>query len=145
MVTGLCCIYLLHSALLLKYHIVWLMISERRCSLWGLSWECYSILRVIIKLIIIIIIIIIIIKMLIRLIQKLAPKKLYVININFIFKAVIKWLSKVIPQLRVLFLVSGFQISHQFLNQWEGKPIPSNWRGVWNKALSDFWCNVKFS
>ena len=19
------------------------------------------------------------------------------------------------------------------------------WRGVWNKALSDFWCNVKFS
>ena len=20
-----------------------------------------------------------------------------------------------------------------------------NWRGVWNKALSDFWCNVKFS
>ena len=21
----------------------------------------------------------------------------------------------------------------------------NNWRGVWNKALSDFWCNVKFS
>ena len=21
----------------------------------------------------------------------------------------------------------------------------SHWRGVWNKALSDFWCNVKFS
>ena len=20
-----------------------------------------------------------------------------------------------------------------------------NWRGLWNKALSDFWCNVKFS
>ena len=20
-----------------------------------------------------------------------------------------------------------------------------NWRGVWNKALSDFWCNAKFS
>ena len=23
--------------------------------------------------------------------------------------------------------------------------LPINWRGVWNKALSDFWCNVKFS
>ena len=21
----------------------------------------------------------------------------------------------------------------------------ANWRGVWSKALSDFWCNVKFS
>ena len=21
----------------------------------------------------------------------------------------------------------------------------NNWRGAWNKALSDFWCNVKFS
>ena len=23
--------------------------------------------------------------------------------------------------------------------------LRNNWRGVWNKALSDFWCNVKFS
>ena len=23
--------------------------------------------------------------------------------------------------------------------------IFDNWRGVWNKALSDFWCNVKLS
>ena len=23
--------------------------------------------------------------------------------------------------------------------------LKNNWRGVWNKALSDFWYNVKFS
>jgi len=23
--------------------------------------------------------------------------------------------------------------------------VVNNWRGVWNKALSDFWCNAKFS
>ena len=23
--------------------------------------------------------------------------------------------------------------------------VLKNWRGVWNKALSDFWCNLKFS
>ena len=32
----------------------------------------------------------------------------------------------------------------QLLNQnWDN--ICNNWRGEWNKALSDFWCNVKFS
>ena len=38
-----------------------------------------------------------------------------------------------------------------FLPPWVAKinnkrlGLISNWRGVWNKALSDFWCNVKFS
>ena len=31
------------------------------------------------------------------------------------------------------------------LEHWLGMGSHSNWRGVWNKALSDFWCNVKFS
>ena len=30
-------------------------------------------------------------------------------------------------------------------NDLGNKLSSSNWRGVWNKALSDFWCNVKFS
>ena len=28
---------------------------------------------------------------------------------------------------------------------WKNVCSKNNWRGVWNKALSDFWCNVKFS
>ena len=41
------------------------------------------------------------------------------------FRAVFKWLSKVITWLRLLRLVIGFKDSHQFFNQWESKPKPT--------------------
>ena len=37
-------------------------------------------------------------------------------------RAVFKWLSKVIPWLRLLRLVIGLKDSRQFFNQWEAKP-----------------------
>ena len=33
-----------------------------------------------------------------------------------------------------------FHLQPQYKYEFHNK-----WRGVWNKALSDFWCNVKFS
>ena len=38
------------------------------------------------------------------------------------FRAVFKWLSKVIPWLRMLRLVIGLRDSRQFFNQWDAKP-----------------------
>ena len=40
------------------------------------------------------------------------------------FRAVFKWLSKVITWLRLLRLVIGLKESRQLLNQWEAKPQP---------------------
>ena len=40
------------------------------------------------------------------------------------FRAVFKWLSKVITWLRLLRLVIGLKDSRQFFNQWEAKPKP---------------------
>ena len=40
------------------------------------------------------------------------------------FRAVFKWLSKVITWLRLLRLVIGLKDSRQFLNQWNAKPKP---------------------
>ena len=39
-------------------------------------------------------------------------------------RAVFKWLSKVIPWLRLLRLVIGLKDSRQFFNQWDAKPKP---------------------
>ena len=48
--------------------------------------------------------------------------------LNFLYgftnRAVFKWLSKVIPWLRMLRLVIGFKDSRQFFNQWDAKPKP---------------------
>ena len=43
---------------------------------------------------------------------------------NCAFRAVFKWLSKVITWLRLLRLVIGLKDSRQFFNQWETKPKP---------------------
>ena len=43
---------------------------------------------------------------------------------EFCFRAVFKWLSKVITWLRLLRLVIGLKDSRQFFNQWEAKPKP---------------------
>ena len=40
------------------------------------------------------------------------------------YRAVFKWLSKVITWLRLLRLVIGLKESRQFFNQWESKPKP---------------------
>ena len=40
------------------------------------------------------------------------------------FRAVFRWLSKVITWLRLLRLVIGLKDSRQFFNQWEAKPKP---------------------
>ena len=40
------------------------------------------------------------------------------------YRAVFKWLSKVITWLRLLRLVIGLKESRQFFNQWEAKPKP---------------------
>ena len=42
------------------------------------------------------------------------------------------------------FKVLLLQFLNAFTKQIE-QSIRFNWRGVWNKALSDFWYNVKFS
>ena len=39
-------------------------------------------------------------------------------------RTVFKWLSKVIPWLRMLRLVTGLKDSRQFFNQWDAKPKP---------------------
>ena len=43
---------------------------------------------------------------------------------KFSFRAVFKWLSRVITWLRLLRLVIGLKDSRQFFNQWESKPKP---------------------
>ena len=45
-------------------------------------------------------------------------------NNVLLFRAVFKWLSKVITWLRLLRLVIGLKASRQFFNQWESKPKP---------------------
>ena len=40
------------------------------------------------------------------------------------FRAVFRWLSKVITRLPLLRLVIAFKISHEFFNRWEAKPKP---------------------
>ena len=48
------------------------------------------------------------------------------------FRAVFKWLSKVITWLRLLRLVIGLKDSRQFFNQWEVKPEPiAPWMYAW--------------
>ena len=44
--------------------------------------------------------------------------------LKVIYRAVFKWLSKVIKWLRLLRLVIGSKDSRQFFNQWEAKPKP---------------------
>ena len=49
----------------------------------------------------------------------------FALNIHrLVDRAVFKWLSKVIPRLRLLRLVIGLKDSRQFCNQWEAKPKP---------------------
>ena len=57
------------------------------------------------------------------------------------------------PQDKTKSLVEQMFCDSQSL-EGEQNPVPGrifhsssllNWRGVWNKALSDFWCNAKFS
>ena len=43
-------------------------------------------------------------------------------SLNAAFRAVFKWLSKVITWLRLLRLVIGLRELRQFFNQWEAKP-----------------------
>ena len=50
--------------------------------------------------------------------------KINTITLLLRFKAVCKWMSKVISRLRLLRLVIGSKISPQFFNQWEARPKP---------------------
>ena len=55
------------------------------------------------------------------------------------YRAVFKWLSKVITRLRLLRLMTGLKDSRQFFSQWEAKPKPiAPCTRDFSRALSKF-------